>query len=46
MNFQPNLLIPVFVGQICGGIIGILFAKLLAVPQVRRMEAQEPAAKA
>ena len=27
-----------FVGQICGGIIGILFAKLLAVPQVRALE--------
>ena len=25
VNFQPNLLVPVFVGQICGGIIGILF---------------------
>ena len=24
VNFQPNLLVPVFVGQICGGIIGIL----------------------
>ena len=23
VNFQPNLLVPVFVGQICGGIIGI-----------------------
>lgn len=38
VNFQPNLLIPVFVGQISGGIIGILFAKLLAVPQVERIE--------
>lgn len=38
VNFQPNLLVPVFVGQICGGIIGILFAKLLAVPQVRALE--------
>lgn len=39
VNFQPNLLIPVFVGQVTGGIIGIVFAKLLAVPQVERMEA-------
>lgn len=38
VNFQPNLLIPVFIGQICGGIIGIVFAKLFAVPQVKRME--------
>jgi ethanolamine transporter len=40
VNFQPNLLVPVFVGQIGGGIIGILFAKLLAVPQVRKLEAE------
>ena len=39
VNFQPNLLVPVFVGrESCGGIIGILFAKLLAVPQVRALE--------
>ena len=38
VNFQPNLLVPVFVGQICGGVIGIVFAKLLAVPQVRARE--------
>lgn len=36
VNFQPNLLIPVFIGQISGGIIGILFAKVLAVPQAKR----------
>lgn len=41
VNFQPNLLIPVFIGQLAGGIIGILFAKLLAVPQVNKMEAAE-----
>jgi ethanolamine transporter len=39
VNFQPNPLIPVFLGQIGGGIIGILFAKLLAVPQVKKLEA-------
>ncbi len=43
VNFQPNLLIPVFVGQICGGIIGILFAKLLAVPQAKKLEAAQAA---
>lgn len=37
VNFQPNLLIPIMVGQIVGGIIGILFAKKLAVPEVKRM---------
>jgi len=45
VNFQPNLLIPVFVGQICGGIIGIVFAKLLAVPRVKNMEGQESSTK-
>lgn len=45
VNFQPNLLIPVFIGQICGGIIGILFAKLLAVPQAEKLAAAELAPK-
>lgn len=40
VNFQPNLLLPVFIGQISGGVIGILFAKLLAVPQVKRAAAE------
>lgn len=44
VNFQPNLLVPVFVGQVCGGIIGILFAKVLAVPQVNR-EAEQASSK-
>ncbi|HHT63580.1 MAG: ethanolamine utilization protein EutH [Bacillota bacterium] len=39
VNFQPNLVVPVFIGQFSGGIIGIIFAKLIAIPQVRRMEA-------
>ena len=46
VNFQPNLLVPVFVGQVAGGIIGILFAKLLAVPQVKKMEAGAQTSKA
>ncbi len=41
VNFQPNLVVPIFIGQICGGIIGILFAKLIAVPQVKKMNGQE-----
>ncbi|MEG2455068.1 MAG: ethanolamine utilization protein EutH [Oscillospiraceae bacterium] len=40
VNFQPNLLLAVFIGQVVGGIIGIVFAKLLAVPQVNKMEAE------
>ena len=45
VNFQPNLLIPVFVGQVLGGIIGILFAKFLAVPQAKRLAAQQDVAE-
>lgn len=37
VNFQPNLLIPVLVGQLAGGVIGIVFARFLAVPEVKRM---------
>lgn len=37
-NFQPNLVVAIFVGQIVGGIIGIVFAKIIAVPQVEKME--------
>lgn len=48
VNFQPNLLIPILVGQVGGGIIGIIFARLLAVPAVKRMrergELDEPEA--
>lgn len=40
-NFQPNLLVAIFIGQIVGGIVGIGFAKLIAVPQVLKMEAAE-----
>lgn len=40
VNFQPNLVMPIFIGQICGGIIGILFAKLIAIPQVEKMTAE------
>lgn len=36
VNFQPNLVVPVFIGQLCGGIIGILFAKLIALPHAEK----------
>ncbi|MCU6760785.1 ethanolamine utilization protein EutH [uncultured Roseburia sp.] len=39
VNFQPNLVVAVFVGQIAGGVIGILFAKFLAVPQAEKLAA-------
>lgn len=38
VNFQPNLVIAIFIGQIVGGVTGIGFAKLIAVPQVLKME--------
>ena len=41
VNFQPNLVVAVFIGQIGGGLIGILFAKLFALPQVERMEREK-----
>jgi ethanolamine transporter len=41
VNFQPNLLIAIFVGQIVGGIVGIGFAKIFAVPQVLKMQEED-----
>lgn len=38
MNFQPNLVIPVFIGQICGGIIGVVFARFIAVPGLHKLK--------
>lgn len=35
VNFQPNLVVPVFIGQLCGGMIGIFFAKVVAVPRLK-----------
>lgn len=43
VNFQPNLVVAIFVGQIVGGLIGIIFAKLIAVPYVSKMEKSEEA---
>lgn len=37
VNFQPNLVIPVFIGQFCGGLIGIFIAKAIAIPQVKNI---------
>ncbi|MEL7565900.1 MAG: ethanolamine utilization protein EutH [Dehalobacterium sp.] len=41
VNFQPNLVVPVFIGQFCGGIIGIFIAKLIAIPQVKNLTAED-----
>ena len=43
-NFQPNLVVPFFLGQLFGGVVGIVFAKLIAIPQVRKMNAATEAA--
>ncbi|MCO1604366.1 ethanolamine utilization protein EutH [Desulfosporosinus nitroreducens] len=36
-NFQPTLIVPVFIGQLCGGIMGIFIADKLSVPQAIRI---------
>lgn len=41
VNFQPNLTAAVFIGQLFGGIIGIVFAKWLAVPRALLIEESE-----
>lgn len=35
-NFQPNLIVPVMVGKIAGGIVGFVIAKWLCVPLVHK----------
>lgn len=37
-NFQPNLVLPVLLGQVGGGIVGIVFARIFAIPQLRKMK--------
>ncbi|EHQ87832.1 ethanolamine utilization protein EutH [Desulfosporosinus youngiae] len=36
-NFQPTLIVPVFTGQLCGGIMGIFIADKLSVPQAIKL---------
>ena len=45
-NFQPTLIVPVFVGQICGGITGIFIAEKLSVPQAIRIAEEQERRKA
>jgi ethanolamine transporter len=40
-NFQPTLIVPVFIGQFCGGIMGIFIADKLSVPQAIRVAEEE-----
>ncbi len=37
-NFQPNIVAPLILGKLAGGVVGILFALWLAVPYARRLE--------
>lgn len=39
-NFQPNLMFPVLIGQLTGGSLGILVAKIISVPQAIKIEKQ------
>lgn len=41
-NFQPNMVLPLVLGKLAGGVIGMVFALWLAVPAVTR-EFEEPA---
>lgn len=37
-NFQPTLMVPVLLGQLTGGLMGIFIAKKISVPQAIRIE--------
>ena len=37
-NFQPNLILPILIGKLSGGILGFLLAMWIAVPAVERMK--------
>lgn len=39
-NFQPTLIVPVFSGQLCGGLMGIFIADKLSVPQALKIAAE------
>jgi len=40
-NFQPNMVFPLIVGKLAGGVIGILLALWLALPYARVLEARD-----
>lgn len=40
-NFQPSLLAIILIGKMIGAIIAVFFARWLAVPMARRLEAQD-----
>jgi ethanolamine transporter len=40
-NFQPTIIVPVMLGKITGGIVGIIFAFWLSVPKAIELEKEE-----
>lgn len=38
MNFQPNMILPLFIGQVVGGCVGIFFAKIIALPSLNKIK--------
>jgi ethanolamine transporter len=40
-NFQPNLIGPLLIGKLTGGILGILLAVWIAVPTAKKLEREE-----
>lgn len=38
MNFQPNMMIPVLIGQFGGGLIGLIIARILTVPAIKKIQ--------
>ena len=44
-NFQPNLILPLVLGKLAGGVLAIVLATLIALPAVRAIAAEEPEAE-
>lgn len=38
-NFQPTLILPIVLGQLTGGVLGMLIAKWICIPQAVKLEA-------
>lgn len=43
VNFQPNLVVPILVGQLTAGVIGIFFAKWLVIPNMEKLNLTDTA---
>lgn len=40
-NFQPNMILPILIGKLSGGILGFILAMWIAVPAAERLEQQK-----